>query len=390
MSLLQDARRTILRWLALVTLLAIGKASWFVTYRAHAEEGLRGQDSDELILRRAHLVQQVTAPDFGPHSFPEFIGDPFRSEWALVSLSMSALALGGLIQRFPSESASSESDLEKIIDRALTSDISAFDTARWSESALDSLDSPHGHIGYLGHLALILAVDEFSFPNGHHRDLLARLAAAIARKIDQGPCGLAETYPNEIYLPDNAVALAALSLAERAGLGPKQGPNAQKMVEKIHIFHSDKDTGLWPFRIGPYCKPTSELRASGASWSLLYLALIDEPRALRGYEALRKSFVDQPIPGLLGVREWRRGTEGSGDVNSGPLLLGLSPAATGFTVALAHRAGDGATLQGLLDTAELAGFTVSWKGRRSYGVAPVVGDAILLAARAPLRPAAPR
>jgi hypothetical protein len=42
-------------------------------------------------------------------------------------------------------------------------------------------------------------------------------------------------------------------------------------------------------------------------------------------------------------------------------------------------------LQRLLDTAELAGFSLELAGRRRYLLAPLVGDAILLAARAPLQ-----
>jgi hypothetical protein len=383
--LLEDLR-TSLRKLAITLLILVGfKAGWFGWQRATP-----GEDAAELLERRAYLVERVTAPDFGPRSFPEAMGDPFRGEWALVSLSMTALALGGLAQQFPAEVGTTESDLQKIIDRTLSTDVTAFDTDKWNKAALDTLASDHGHIGYLGHLTLILAVDELTSPKGPHRELLGRVAPAIARKIARAPCGIAETYPGELYLPDNAVALAALALAERAGIAPAEPAlSARNLLEKIEKKYADPTTGLLPFRLTPACASTGELRASGAAWSLLYLAHVDEAHALQGYEALRKNFLDQPVPGLLGVREWPRGVDRSGDVDSGPLALGLSPAATGFTVALARRAGDQGTLRGLLDTAELAGFSLSWRGRRGYLTAPLVGDAILLAARAPLRPAMP-
>jgi hypothetical protein len=374
-------RRGLLGAVALVAL----KGAWFASQRAEVDD-----ERPDLVARRAYLVERVTALEFGPRSFPEALGDPFRGEWAIVSLSMAALALGGMARQFPGEVATTESDLQKIADRALTSDLAEFDTRKWNEAALDTLASEHGHVGYLGHLALILAVDELTFPKGPHRELLGRVAPALARKVARGACGLAETYPGEVYIPDNAVALAALALAERAGVAPADPTlSARALLEKIHQRHADPPTGLLPFRIGPGCAAEGGLRASGASWSLLYLAHVDEAYALRGYEALRTTFVDAPIPGVLAVREWPRGVERGGDVDSGPLLLGLSPAATGFTVALARRADDRATLRGFLDTAELAGFSVSWRGRRGYLLAPLVGDAILLAARAPLRAPGP-
>jgi hypothetical protein len=100
---------------------------------------------------------------------------------------------------------------------------------------------------------------------------------------------------------------------------------------------------------------------------------------------LRERFLDRPLPGLWGVREWPRGVSRAGDIDSGPLPLGLSPAATGFAIASARRLNDAWTLQRLLDTAELAGFSLELGGRRRYLLAPLVGDAILLAARAPLQ-----
>ena len=77
--------------------------------------------------------------------------------------------------------------------------------------------------------------------------------------------------------------------------------------------------------------------------------------------------------------------ERSGGIDSGPLPLGLSPEGTGFAIASARRLGDAWTLQRLLDTAELESFSSELAGRRRYLFAPLVGDAILLAAHAPLR-----
>lgn len=389
MPLVARLKRALLRASLALVLLAAFRGVWFLKYRASADKNIRGQDQTELLARRAGLIERVTAPDFGPRSFPEALGDPFRGEWAIVSLSSAGLALAGLAQRFPSEVETTESDLQKLIERARSDELSEFDTRRWKEPAMTSLPSERGHVGYLGHLTLLLAADEVAFPNGPNRALLKKLTDALRSKVTRGPCELAETYPGEIYIPDNAVALAALALAARAGIVGEPGePTAKQILENIHTRYADKKTGLLPFRLGPACEP-GEGRASGASWSLMYLAYVDEPYALKGYEALRTRHLDAPIPGVLGVREWPRGVDRGGDVDSGPLLLGLSPAATGFTLALARRAEDTTTLQGLLDTAELAGFSFEFRGRRSYLTAPVVGDAIVLSARAPLLPVAP-
>ena len=84
---------------------------------------------------------------------------------------------------------------------------------------------------------------------------------------------------------------------------------------------------------------------------------------------------------MFALREYPRGVVGSGDVDSGPALFGLSPAGTGFGLAGARHAGDVDAVLGMLRIAEVAGFTVPWRGGRAYLLAPLVGDAAVLAAR---------
>lgn len=374
--------RVLLRLAAGAVLLVLLKAAWFIRYRAQPGIETTRSAREDLLARRAYLVHRVLSPGFGPREFPEALGSQFQGEWALVTLSMTALSIGGLAQQFPDAAGTSQAELESIAERALTSEIAAFDTERWQQAALSTLHSPSGHIGYLGHLALILAVRETCFPGGRHRALLAQLARALTRKLAQAPCGLAETYPGELYVPDNAVAMAALALAARAGLAPDISAG---LLRTLQARYASAPRHLLPFRVDSNCKARDSDRASGATWNLLYLALVDPDLLRNRYPSLLDSFLDCPIPGIWGFREWPRGVARGGDIDSGPLVLGLSPAATGFAIASARRMGDAHTMQQLLDTAELAGFSIEFSDRRRYLLAPLVGDATILAARAPLQ-----
>ena len=58
-----------------------------------------------------------------------------------------------------------------------------------------------------------------------------------------------------------------------------------------------------------------------------------------------------------------------------------APLSAGFAIAAARRLGDETWLSGLLATAEWMGFSVQWNGQRRYLLSPLVGDAIVLAAK---------
>lgn len=75
---------------------------------------------------------------------------------------------------------------------------------------------------------------------------------------------------------------------------------------------------------------------------------------------------------------------GRGEVDSGPLVFGLSPSGTGFAIAGATLYGSKAR-GGLLRTAETVGFSVPFGGWH-YLASPLVGEAALLAAKTRLRP----
>jgi len=114
----------------------------------------------------------------------------------------------------------------------------------------------------------------------------------------------------------------------------------------------------------------------------MYLPFIDESFAADQSERAWDSFGESTLFGwLYGFREFEKGNESSGDVDSGPLVFGISPAATGFIIADASRRGKTVPLRGLLRTAELVGFT--FRGR--YLFAPLIGDAIVLAAKTSLQ-----
>lgn len=276
-------------------------------------------------------------------------------EWYLVSLSMAGIAAKNL---------GHSEDLAWLTRRALDREIRAFDTEAWKTDALETLDTAQGHAGYLGHLGLLLAL-ECSDANVALRH---RVLGALERRYASSPTRLIETYPRMTWIPDNSVTLAAVAVGARC-----DGRDVP-VREWLAAWPKDDATGLLRFR--PQSKAP---RASGAGWNSVYLHLVDPTVAREQYALAERTFLFDDVPGLAAWREYPRGIEGPGDVDSGPLIFGLSPSGTGFALAGATLYGSKAR-GGMLRTAEVAGITVPWGGLH-YLFAPLVGDAAVLAAR---------
>jgi len=217
---------------------------------------------------------------------------------------------------------------------------------------------------------------------GDHRydALHDRITEAMVRRMNRSPSAHVETYPGEIYTSDNATAAASIAVHALAS-GEDHGPELRRFVQYTRSHLLDARTGLVVFKVGAQGQPLGTPRGCGVGWNSFYLPFVDRTFASEQWARLRDHMVRRSPIGLWGVREYPAGAWGLGDVDSGPIVLGLSPSATGFALAGARREADVETLGRLMLTAELAGTTwVGLEGTR-YLAAPLVGDAIVLAMR---------
>lgn len=144
---------------------------------------------------------------------------------------------------------------------------------------------------------------------------------------------------------------------------------------------ADPVTGLLPHRTR--ADGTTLAGPRGSSQSLIQTLWpdIDPLGAADSYRRFRGQFVDG-CAGLVGVREYPKGRNGSGDVDSGPLLDGCSASATAVTLAAGLRNGDLALARTLDREAELTWAPTPTAGRRCAGGVLPVADAFLAWARA--------
>ncbi|MGC4118287.1 MAG: hypothetical protein QM765_27790 [Myxococcales bacterium] len=360
--------------------LVLVKALWFFTFRTDGARLLAGEERTDLMARRAYLVHRLLQEKTDAQGM-KTPGGIFSGEWFVGSLSMTAAACTNLAFLYPDTRAQAVAEIDQLVVRALEPAAREFDKGMWrGEDALDSLAGPNGHIGYLGHVALML--DERRLLAGPgaadpHGELGGRIVEALARRMAASPSSHLETYPDEVYAMDNAVVAAAIALHD-LGTGEDHRAVLDRWIGTTRAGLLDPETGLVSFSLGKDGRPNQRSRGSGVCWNSFFLPFVDQAFAAGQFDRIREHLVDRPL-GIVGAREVRRGSSFVGDVDSGPVLLGLSPSGTGFCLAGARHAGDARLLGELLDTAELAGFTWQWNGERRYLLAPFVGDAIVLA-----------
>jgi hypothetical protein len=118
-------------------------------------------------------------------------------------------------------------------------------------------------------------------------------------------------------------------------------------------------------------------RATSQVIILRFLADIEPQWAAEQYALFRRSYVVRRL-GLPVVREYPPGRQGSGDVDSGPLILDASMSATTLMLGTARLYGDAALAAALDHSGEALGLPLTFAGRKRYafGLLPI-GDAFL-------------
>jgi len=237
-----------------------------------------------------------------------------------------------------------------------------------------TLDPPYG-IFYAGWTTWLLGALVALDPND--TELVARFetsTSSIAAAFARSDSPFLAAYPGQAWPVDSSVAMAAVALHDRI-LPPKHGPLIARWVSAVKL-RLDPQTGLVPHRADPVDGHPLE-GARGTSQSIIqrFLPEIDPIFAAEQYSLFRERFVVRRL-GFPGVREHVE--DGPADVDSGPLVFGVSISATVVTRGAALVHGDETLALALFQTMEVFGLPITWDGARRYGFGALpVGDAFV-------------
>ncbi|WP_033301204.1 hypothetical protein [Nocardiopsis gilva] len=209
------------------------------------------------------------------------------------------------------------------------------------------------------------------------RAAATELGDAFDTALDAGTPYLT-AYPGQAWPVDSVVAVAALQLDDRIHASDAHADTITAWKRAVNA-RLDPKTGLIPHQVDAVTgQPLQGARGSSQTLLLRFLAEIDPEWAAEDYRTFRSHFASD-IGMLPGVREYPRGDDSPGDVDSGPLIFGLSASASTVALGDAVLFGDQPTAAALTGLAEATGMAVESGGRRFYlgGLVPV-GDAFLV------------
>ena len=301
---------------------------------------------------------------------------------------MYSAALVNISRLYPDTEADNIQSIDSLIQRVLSPELRAYDTERWGDDALCTLDSPASHISYISHLAWMIGGYKSIGGNDKYDGLYSSLCEAMNRRITQSVALNLPTYPGEpIYIPDMLVAIMALKQYSQQHDG-KYASIVKSWLARAREQWLDDSTGLLVSFLDEDGDKIANapVRGSYSALNCYYLTQIDEGFAREQYECLKKSFWHSGV--LPGFREYcDLNPIVALDVDAGPIVMGLSPSGTAFGIGTATFFNDATVRKGILRTAEAFGHSVLWRGRRHYVLADaaLVGEAIMLAMRTNMR-----
>ena len=342
-------------------------------------------EKKEILQRRDYLVSKIiTTPASVLNEMPSGIGAQFQGEWALYSCSMLSAALTNISSIYPETKDDNLQNIDRLIKIVISPELRKYDKERWGEDPLASLNDNQSHVSYLSHLAWMISGYKAVGGDNKYDELFSSLCEAMNRRIQQSKCLNLPTYPDEpIYIPDMLVAIVALSQYSQMNNG-KYSSTVKQWVSRARTEWIDPKTGLLVSFLCDDGRQIEEapIKGSYSALNCAYLSYIDEEFAHEQYDKLKKIFWKDGAPS--GFKEYYNHSCVFGfDIDAGPIILGLSPSGTAFATGVVTYFGDNDVRTKILRTAEIAGHTILWKGKRHYALANIalVGEAIMLAMR---------
>ena len=229
-----------------------------------------------------------------------------------------------------------------------------------------------------GEIALMLAMRRMLEEKEAYRPLLNARVNFMIERMKRSKVLAAESYPDECWMFDHAVGLAAIRLADHLD-GSDHAELFREWIATTRKELVHPNTGLL---VSSFSTSGAHLDGPEGSsiWMVAHcLRLIDPEFAQDQYRRARKE-LGRDWLGFAYSREWPVSWKGPVDIDSGVVIpiLGASPGGSGLAFIGASSFCDLGFLSKLHASLDLAAFPVCEHGRLRYCASNAVGDAAML------------
>ncbi len=369
------------RFLLLHLSLLIGAAIWLpclhLLFRAdprdYRAEGEPPQITRAIAARHIALWQDT---DFKEHELAQMRA--VNAEWDFMGRTYLVLSLANMACREPDK----EADYLDVVDRIIA------DTLRLEEEkglfhflmsyarGAPFVVQPPRSLFLDGEIALMMAARRLVKENPDYKPLMDERIATMVARMEESPVLAAESYPNECWIFCNTVAIAAIKLSDILD-GPRHPDFIERWLDVTKREMLDPETGLLYASYDVAGVPLQGPEGSSIWMAAHCLQLVDEEFAQDQYQRAKKELA-RSVLGFGYAREWPPSYIGPADVDSGPVVAGISTASSGLAFMGASAFGDTDYLQRLLTSLRFAGFPVETDGRLMFCASNQVGDAVVL------------
>jgi len=298
----------------------------------------------------------------------------FDGEWLFGTFMMAAMGHGQLAHADAAGRQGHLENMEAALDAMLGPRGRAFDARRWGEDPL-AADGTGEHAAYLGYANLALSLHRSLRPNSRFAAHNDQVSTRLEQLLETHAAPLLETYPGEWYPVDNAAVLASVALRRQVLSLPPCAAAARLSVTLESRYIHD---GLLVQATTPDGTQRDAARGSGTFLGAYFLSLSDPALSRKLYQGGKRALYRQAL-GFGAMREYPEGHQGRGDIDSGPIALGLGVSATGFALGAARAHGDALVFERTYATAHLFGAPRDSARGRHYATGGPIGDAILFA-----------
>ncbi|QHT70026.1 hypothetical protein GXP67_26960 [Rhodocytophaga rosea] len=314
-------------------------------------------DTDDIILQLNFLEDQLKNHEVGiqmQQLFPE----GFVFVYALYGLSWCELAI-----------ANAHSN-DSLHTRAIQEALYAFDqiSSKQAQERFDPHLFPENGIFYSGWnnylLSKILLADT-SFANyPSYRNRFKQQCKYIEEAMNSTESPFLESYQDQAWPADMFVAVASLRNHDRV-FTPAYKVLLQNWSEKVQEA-LDSQSPMIPHKVDAITGTSIESPRGGSMALMLRMLVeIDPAFASRQYALFKSSFISTALT-LPCVREYPNGSFGIGDVDSGPVILGVGFPATLVSIGCMPMFGDQDLSAKLYAAVHAFGFERITRNQKSY------------------------